>query len=136
MAKGYNTEQKRRLLAFLESEKERHFTIDELLIRLEAAGCPIARSTLYRQMSALYNEGAVRRFESSGMNSFVYQFAGRQDDCDHHFHLKCAVCGKLLHMECSELERVREHIKAEHGFLMGSHRSVIYGECADCVGKG
>ena len=72
----------------------------------------------------------VRRFEAAGSDSFVYQYAAGVG-CDHHFHLKCAHCGNLLHMECDKLNEVRRHILDDHGFLIGGN-SIIYGVCADC----
>lgn len=131
MKREYNTEQKRRIIEFLKSHSDRHFTTDEIskAICVDGAG----KSTVYRQISKLFKTGIIRRFEAVGSKSFVYQYAGVQDDCDHHYHLKCVKCGRLIHMECARLDEVSEHISKEHDFLIGYGQSILYGECSKCA---
>jgi Fur family ferric uptake transcriptional regulator len=123
------TNHKKRILDFLIEHKDRHHTIDEIIQGLDGDKKP-GKSTVYRQISSLLEDGVVRRFEAAGEDSFVYQYAVGVG-CDHHFHLKCAHCGNLLHMECDKLSEVRRHILDDHGFLIGGS-SIIYGVCADC----
>ena len=133
MKKQYNTEQKRMIIEFLQNNRERHFTVEEITSAVcnEGAG----KSTVYRQISKLLEAGVVRRFETKDKSSFVYQYADAHEDCDSHYHLKCIKCGRLIHMECSHLNEVQQHIKAEHKFILGHSGSVLYGECVSCVGK-
>ena len=127
---AYNTNHKKKILDFLIANEAHHFTIEEIIEALNTGDSVPGKSTVYRQISALMREGIVRRFESPDTDSFVYQYAAGVD-CDHHFHLKCVRCGKLIHMECKQLNDVRDHILREHGFLIGGS-SIIYGICADC----
>ncbi len=131
MKKEYNTEQKRAVLDFFCENRDRHFTVSEVSSAVEHMGA--GKSTVYRQISKLFNEGTLRRFEVSDSRQFVYQFAGSHGDCDSHFHLKCVKCGRLIHMECSELKAVSKHIEKEHSFVLGFGRSVLYGECSSCA---
>ena len=127
---AYMTGPKKQILDFLIAQKEHHFTVDEILDALTKENVRPGKSTVYRQINRLLEEGVVRRFESADASSFVYQYAVGID-CEHHFHLKCDRCGKLIHMECDHLHDVKGHILKEHGFLIGGS-SVIYGICADC----
>ena len=127
----YMTNHKRQIIDFLSRNRERHFTVEEIIDALSEGERRPAKSTVYRQISALLDDGVIRRFESAGSDSFVYQYAVGVG-CEHHFHLKCSRCGKLLHMECEQLRDVRAHILRQHGFLIGGS-SVIYGICADCA---
>lgn len=126
----YMTNQKKELLAFLQQYADRHFTVEQIVEGM--GGEKAGKSTVYRQIAKLAEEGTVRRFEAPDSKSFVYQFAGETGGCDCHFHLKCLKCGRLIHMECAQLTAVQQHIAAEHNFLIGSHRAVLYGECIDC----
>lgn len=130
----YNTNHKKRILDFLIANKERHFTIEEIIEALSGEDGSPGKSTVYRQVSALMRDGIVRRFEAPDEDSFVYQYAVGVD-CEHHFHLKCVRCGKLIHMDCVQLDEVRDHILREHGFLIGGS-SIIYGICAVCANAG
>ena len=80
--------------------------------------------------------GVIRRFETPGVKSFVYQYANHHDNCDSHYHLKCVKCGRLIHLECSKLDEVRAHIISEHDFIIGCGESVIYGQCTACANEG
>lgn len=133
MKKEYNTEKKKLITAFLREHSERHFTVEEIADALASHG--IAASTVYRNVAKLHEAGEVRRFETEGCDSFVYQYADLKQTCDSHYHLKCTKCGRLIHMECSKMDAVRDHIISEHDFIIGYGRSVIYGECASCAAK-
>lgn len=128
---AYMTGQKKQILDFLIAHKDRHFTVEEILDALSDGETRPGKSTVYRQIARLLEDGVIRRFESADSDSFVYQYAVGVN-CEHHFHLKCARCGKLIHMECDRLQTVRDHILEEHGFLIGGS-SVIYGICAGCA---
>lgn len=127
----YMTSQKRRILDFLIQNQSRHYTVEEIIEALSDGEHSPGKSTVYRQISSLLNDGVIRRFEAANSDSFVYQYANGVD-CEHHFHLKCSLCGKLIHMECHQLNDVRAHILQKHGFLIGGN-SIIYGICADCA---
>ena len=49
--------------------------------------------------------------------------------------MKCELCGRLIHLECDELEELGGHLKAEHGFVINPLRTVFYGLCTDCADK-
>lgn len=131
MKKEYNTEQKKAVTEFFKNNRERHFTAAEVTDALCLNGA--GKSTVYRQISHLLDNGEIRRFETSDKRRFVYQYADVHADCDCHYHLKCVKCGRLIHMECSHLDEAREHISEEHKFIIGYGRSVLYGECVDCA---
>lgn len=132
MKKEYNTEQKRRIVSFLSANRDRHFTVEEIAEAVCNAS-NLGKSTVYRHISKLLETGEVRRFEVNNSRNFVYQYADAHENCGEHYHLKCVKCGRFIHMECMKLDTVREHIKKEHGFIIGCDKAVIYGRCSDCV---
>ena len=131
----YMTVQRRSLIDFLSENSDRHFTIEEIVDALDSGEAHPGKSTVYRQMKRLLELGQVRRFETSESRSFVYQYANETPHCgeDEHFHIKCARCGRLIHMDCEQLAQVSRHIAAEHDFIIGAGHGVIYGECTACA---
>lgn len=130
MSKGYNTEGKTRLVNFLKSNPDMHFSVEEICRELN--GDLAGRSSVYRNLNTLCEDGDVRRFH--GQSGFVYQYIGGRD-CSDHFHLKCVRCERLIHLECEMGDELTRHITAHHGFTVDSGRSILYGVCNACAGK-
>ena len=127
MASRYKTAGRQRLLGFLEENPDRHFTAEEIADALTESG----KSSVYRQLSGLCRDGAVRKYRSDTQSAYVYQFVGF-GDCQHHFHLKCVRCGKVIHLNCGLSDELIAHVGEEHGFGIDTGRSILYGYCADC----
>ncbi len=135
MAGTYKTAGRQKLLDFLESHPDRQFLVDELseeLNRRIGESHKSSKSSLYRHLSELCDEGTVRKYRSDTQSAYVYQYVGR-GDCCHHFHLKCVSCGALVHLECAVSEELLDHIRSDHGFRVDSGRSILYGMCETCA---
>ena len=136
MAGTYKTEGRKRLLEFLESHPDRQFPVGELAEELERfCGAELrgsCKSSLYRHLSELCDEGTVRKYRNETQSAYVYQYVGR-GDCCYHFHLKCLSCGALIHLECAVSQELLSHIRSDHGFRVDSGRSILYGICEGCA---
>lgn len=128
MRTSYHTQQKAALLRFLEENEHEHLTIDEILSAMgdEAPG----KSTAYRLIKKLCDDGLVRRFTREGTTSSVYQLAGRSC-CSEHLHIKCIDCGLLLHLDNAACEALAKTT----GFVIDDEKSMLYGRCAACAGR-
>ena len=51
------------------------------------------------------------------------------------YHCKCEKCGKLIHLQCNEIESLKQHMQQHHDFQMDPHRTVFYGICGECSKK-
>ena len=110
----YNTEKRTELLGFLESNADTAFSIEEICARLTADGK--GKSTLYRQMAKLVEEGYVSRIPT-GSRRFVYQYRDKQH-CGEHLHLKCLDCGRLLHLNAEASASLGRDLLSREGFLL------------------
>lgn len=131
----YKTAGRLQLCDFMEKNAHRQFTVDQLYTELSAAGVSVGKSSLYRLTEALCDEGILRKFKETEHSSATFQYIGSDAACHEHLHLKCDGCGKLIHLECSMSRRLVSHILADHGFLIDSKKSVIFGTCAACAKK-
>ena len=136
MAHTYQTEGRKKLLSFLLQHPDTQYTVEELQTAMSAkegdeASVAKGKSSLYRQLSKLCEEGCVRKYRADHQSSFVYQYIGH-GDCCHHFHLKCMICGQLTHLDCHLSDELLSHIAHEHGFRIDSGRSILYGLCCAC----
>ena len=131
---GYITQQGERIAGLLKSAAGEHMTADEIARRLSDGGEAVGKSTVYRWLDKLVEQGTVRRFSGDKSESACYQYTG-DSACRNHYHLKCSVCGRLLHVDCEYLDRVAEHILDHHGFVLSEEKTVLYGVCAECYGR-
>lgn len=131
----YNTGGRIRLLAFLSRNVHKQYSVEALHAALTHEGILIGKSSLYRQLQKLCGEGVVRKFRDAEKNISFFQYIGDDADCQKHLHLKCQCCGKLIHLHCDMAGELVSHIGAEHGFVIDSKKSVLYGLCKECGGQ-
>lgn len=129
---SYNTKQKTAIMQCIKKAEDKHFTVDSLCEMLANCGETAGRTTVYRFVEKLSDEGVLQKFVMPSGESACYQYVGEHNDCHEHFHLKCEKCGSLIHMECDEFESLGTHIKNHHGFSMNPLKTVIYGICERC----
>ena len=125
---GYHTEQKKLLLAYLSKHTDEAFTLRELTETL--GDCGIGKSTVYRLISRLVEEGAVRRFAREG-GGFAYRYLSSAA-CTSHLHLRCTACGHVIHLAKGAMATMGKLLADEHGFSLDEGRTVLVGLCADC----
>lgn len=124
----YHTKNKNRILSCLKENKDKHLTIEQIADLLNGQ-VPLA--SIYRNIDDLVNEGSVRKYIVDRNSSACYQYIG--DGNEHnHFHLLCSKCGKLIHLECHEVEHLISHIEEEHGFRVDISKVTLYGVCPEC----
>ena len=96
MTRGeYNTRQKRELLAFLKERSMQHFSVDEVVFELRDRGEHIGRSTVYRYLEQLAEQGEQRtaiKIEAHVENPFLS--LGRHPKSQGQFYLTRTV-GKI-----------------------------------------
>ncbi|MBR3268720.1 MAG: transcriptional repressor [Oscillospiraceae bacterium] len=134
----YQTKQKAHVLHYLEEHPESHITAAELVQALNQNGTPVGAATVYRQLERLEKQGLVRRYSSDDGGSACWQFGGAEakaGTCHSHFHLKCTVCGVLIHLDCGHLSEITEHVRNDHGFTIDPARTTFYGLCSICAEK-
>ena len=140
--KRYNTAGRTRLITHLKSiAAQPPQSADEIygglleLCRNAGTSAP-GRSSVYRMLSELYDEGEVAKLPAKdGESGFVYQYVGNSHRCHTHFHLHCTACGRVTHLECKCGDAIAEALRASHQFSVDRGRSVLYGLCAACAGE-
>jgi Fur family ferric uptake transcriptional regulator len=140
--KHYNTAGRTRLAQHLknvaaEPPKSAEELYSGLLSSCRNAGVAApGRSSVYRMLSEMYDEGEVAKLPAKDGDGFVYQYVGNAHRCHTHFHLHCTVCGRVTHLECKCGDAIAEALSASHQFSVDRGRSVLYGLCAACAKEG
>lgn len=132
MKSSYHTRQQDDLLEYLISSVGEHHTAAQIKEHFDTCEKRIGTATIYRRLERLVEEGSVRKYILETGESACYEYIGSQNACAKHFHCKCEKCGRLIHLDCEELQFIRSHLLEHHGFDWNAGRTVFYGVCADC----
>lgn len=124
--KIYRTRQRDSILAYFSAHPESSFSAKDII---ENAEIEAGEATVFRCLTHLAKEGYIKKYSSDGGARYQYNPEGA---CNHHFHLKCITCGKIVHLNCDLMHAVSEHIESDHRFKVDVSRTVIYGRCEDC----
>lgn len=132
----YKTKQMTELLAYLKSRQGSHVTVNDICSYFTRQGIPVGTTTIYRRLERMVEQGEVAKYVVDGTSSACFEYVGTKEQtaaaC---YHCKCEKCGKLIHLQCHEVEELRQHMMEHHGFEMNSRRTVFYGICSACREK-
>lgn len=130
---GYHTEQKKMLLQFLHEHRTEAYTIEEAAFGLKAryGNAAPAKSTVYRLVQRLVEEGEVKRLVMGNSRRFVYQLTDGEA-CHTHLHMQCRACGRLFHLEERFSHALAQQVAEAEGFTLCESDTVLLGECAAC----
>jgi Fur family ferric uptake transcriptional regulator len=107
---------------------ERHITAEELYREVFKKNPSIGIATVYRTLHLLCECGvAQQRQFGEGQTRYdpVY-------NKNHHDHLICNHCGKIIEFENSSIEKLQEKVASQHRFTILSHKLELYGLCVQC----
>jgi Fur family ferric uptake transcriptional regulator len=102
-------------------------TAQELLGRLRRRGERFGLATVYRTLALLAESGAIDRL-SHRPGELCYRLCGSE----HHHHLVCSSCHRVVQLAECELDRWLDRVSAKHGFVPTEHRLEVAGVCAGC----
>ena len=125
----YRTKARTEMMRYLEENRLRTVSAEDILQDLQKSGLRISATTVYRNLEKLCQEHIVMKFVAEKGEKAVYQLEHAEKQCKEHLHLKCLKCGTVIHMDCGFMEEVESHLKEGHGFTLQCEGSVLYGVC-------
>lgn len=112
---------------FLKSS--RHLTARELYFQVQQGNPAIGFATVYRTLKLLCEVGICREMAlEDGITRYE-----RQQGHEHHDHLVCTKCGKVVEVVDQIIENHQERLFKKHGFHPQRHRMELYGVCKACI---
>jgi Fur family ferric uptake transcriptional regulator len=113
-----------KILELLEESDQRHVSAEDVYKMLLDKGEEIGLATVYRVLTQFEAAGLVTRHNFEGGHA-VFEL----DRGEHHDHIVCIVCGKVMEFMDHTIEERQRQIAGEHGFEMADHSLIIYGRC-------
>lgn len=125
---GLKNTPQRRLIVEVFFRAGKHLSTEELYEQIKAEDSGIGQATVYRTLKLLCEAGLAKE-QHFGESTARYEPI---EDDSHHDHLICTKCGKNIEVVDEEIERRQEELAKNCGFVLTSHRMVMYGLCSDC----
>lgn len=130
---NYKTKQRDFLMDFVKSTKGNHFTVEDVKSYCDLKNVLIGTATIYRSLEKMISEHKINKYLIDEKSAACFEYVGEENETqESHFHLKCESCGKLIHLECHDLDEIKNHLLADHGFSLNSFKTVFYGKCKEC----
>jgi Fur family transcriptional regulator, ferric uptake regulator len=96
---------------------------------LRAQGGRIGRASIYRVLELLVEHGLIERVT---VGPGLARFERVLPSGEHHHHLVCDRCGRLIAFDDPGLERAIHKVSQRLGVRVEHHEVVLRGACEDC----
>ena len=123
------TNQRKDIIKTFLSMKEKHIDAESLYAVLKRHSSEIGLATIYRTLGLLKEIGIV---EQKSFTDGRAVFELKQPN-EHHDHLICIDCGKVIEFENSEIEDLQVKIAESYGFSLSSHNLELFGRCQKVI---
>jgi len=119
-----------KILDVFRKADQRHQSAEDVYRALISEEVEIGLATVYRVLTQFEQAGILVRSQFDGGKA-VFEL----NDGDHHDHLICTNCGKVVEFTDAEIEKRQHKIAKDNGFALESHTMMLYGICPTCAPK-
>ena len=107
---------------------EGHVSGEDLYRLVRDQDPTLGQTTVYRTLRLLTEAGLAREVRfGDGRAHYEHHYKHQ-----HHDHMICSKCGKIIEFYSPELEAIQDAMAAKHKFELTSHLLRMIGVCADC----
>ena len=123
------TQPRLKVLSVLEQNQERHMSAEDVYRALMTAGDDLGLATIYRVLTQFESAGLVIRHHFAEGHA-VFEL----DSGEHHDHIVCIDCGRVVEFVDNTIERRQIRIAKERGYRLADHSLVLHAHCErkDC----
>lgn len=120
------------ILNLFSEEGVAHLSAEDVHQRLQTNGFRIGLATVYRVLTQFEHAGLLSRHKWEDGRA-VYELTSE----DHHDHMICTECKKLIEFNDPTIEERKRKIVEEAGYVLHDHLLYLYVSCTDenCPGK-
>lgn len=128
--KGLKSTRQRIEIAKVFFDCKKHISTEELHHKLQRKNPRIGYATVYRTMRLL-KECHLAKERHFGDGQTLYEPIS-DIDIEHHDHLICTKCAKIIEFENKMIEEMQQQIAKENNFEIFHHKLELYGLCCNC----
>ena len=116
-----------KILEVLEKSFNHHLTVEDIYRVLIEQNKEINVATIYRVLSQFEESGIVNKLNFEN-NQAVYELS----NVEHHDHLVCVKCNKIIEFQDDVIEQHQLQIANKYNFQLTDHSLYLYGLCKTC----
>lgn len=125
---GYRLTPQRQLVWDALRRATSHLTADEIHEEVSKTVPDFNVASVYRTLTLL-EELKLAKSVQLGDGKGHWEVAHPDDE----FHLVCRICNTVIHHPSDLVQRARDHLSTEHGFVAERVDLVVHGVCASCA---
>ncbi len=111
--------------------QHKHIDATQIINQLSEQKINISLATIYRILSSFEQKKIINK-HNFGNNQSFYELS---NNSEHHDHLICISCGKVVEFSNQQIETLQNEIAKKNNFSISSHTLNIYGFCDICQPK-
>ena len=134
---GYRMTVPRQAILSVLTDTEEHLSAEEIYLKVREVYPNVGLTTVYRTLDILTEMGLVVKFDFGDGRSRFELTEGRGHE-DHHHHLVCTECKRVINYsdfmkeELEFLERAEKGLSKKYNFDIRNHIIQFYGVCEAC----
>lgn len=126
--KGLKRTSQRDLILDVFLRTEEHLSNEDLYQLVKQIDPTVGQTTVYRTLKILTEAGLAREVRfGDGRTHYEHNYKHQ-----HHDHMICSECGKIIEFYSAELEALQDEMAAKHDFEITQHLLRIIGICSEC----
>ncbi len=110
------------------------FSVPALMAELEKQQLTPNKTTLYREIETLLQEGLLEQLPSPSGGAQLYKGVKKQG---HYHHVICTTCSKVLDVEVPSVEsaiyQTEQDLTKHTDFTISGHSLTFSGTCSNCL---
>ena len=126
------TKQREIIFNVLKDSSPKHVTPEELFSKVHEDHKQVGIATIYRTLNIFEELGVVNKQEFTDQ-AYTYELIDPVND--HHDHIICTNCGKIIEDECLSAGELSDSLYRQYNFDLKYYSLRIYGICSDCQKK-
>jgi Fur family ferric uptake transcriptional regulator len=123
------------------AKTDKHMSAEDIYMKLHPVYPNIGLTTVYRTLEVLSNLAIIFKLDI-GDGRARYELAESPKKPNHHHHLVCTGCRKIvdysdfIDQEVKLLQETEKELSNKYNFRITNHLIQFYGLCGDCTSKG
>jgi len=128
LKKAWKKHTEEREIIFSAVKNLHHFDYSKLQNYLKEENIKIWRASIFRTLN-LFLENWVLKNVCNKWWTIIYEYI---DQKNHHEHLKCKKCWKIIEFDDSKIHKYLEEIAKKYDFVLLDHSINLEGLCGEC----